>query len=468
MDALIEEGKKNTSWTPTEVTPEDCCTFSYTSGTTGDPKGVKLTHGMLVQCSAAVNGRLENTNQQLSERDTYISYLPAAHSFEQALFACVCVYGMKAGFYSGDPIKLLKEDLPALKPTFFPSVPRIFNRVYGIIKDKISTAAGQGRGGGCKHWLIDKAIATKLANLKRTGTVRSKMYDKAIFSKFRAFLGGNVRLMITGSAPISAEVLDFLKVCFCCPIAEGYGMTETCAGSFTTFLNDPVSGHVGGPLANVKVRLRDIPEMGYLSTANPPKGEICMWGPSIMKGYFKNPEKTAEAFHDGWLLSGDVGVINPNGSVKIIDRAKNIFKLSQGEYIAPEKLENVYIQCPWLQQVWVYGDSLRDFIVLVGVTEPGKMKDYAEEVKKELNEDLYNSLELRERVYESIEQLAVENKFNGLEKPKNMLLVKDPFTVENDLLTPTMKTKRNIAKKHFETQINKMYEEGMVLGKKKK
>jgi long-chain acyl-CoA synthetase len=110
--------------------------------------------------------------------------------------------------------------------------------------------------------------------------------------------------------------------------------------------------------------------MGYLSTDNPPRGEVCFWGPSVMKGYFKNPEKTAEAFHNDWLLSGDVGMILPNGSIKIIDRAKNIFKLSQGEYIAPEKLENVYVQSEWILQVWVYGDSLRDFALAFVVLDP--------------------------------------------------------------------------------------------------
>ena len=134
--------------------------------------------------------------------------------------------------------------------------------------------------------------------------------------------------MATGSAPISPDVLDFLKIAFCCPLIEAYGMTETGGGSFTTLVGDPLSGHVGGPLCNVKIRLKDIPEMNYMSTNDPPQGEVCFQGSSVMSGYFKNPEKTAEALHDGWLHSGDVAQINPNGSINIIDRAKNIFKLS--------------------------------------------------------------------------------------------------------------------------------------------
>lgn len=178
-------------------------------------------------------------------------------------------------------------------------------------------------------WFIKKAIATKLANLAATGQVTHSCYDAIIFAKVKQLMGGNLRAMVTASAPLSGEVLDFLRIAFCCDLREGYGMTETCGASFATFTGDPSSGHVGGPLAQVKFRLKDIPEMGYLHTNNPPKGEICFFGPSNMLGYFKNPEKTEETrTADGWIMSGDVGRINPDMSVSIIDRAKNIFKLS--------------------------------------------------------------------------------------------------------------------------------------------
>ena len=135
-------------------------------------------------------------------------------------------------------------------------------------------------------------------------------------------------------------------------------MTETTGGSVATRPGDPRTGHVGGPVANVKIRLKDLPENGYLSTDKPPRGEICFWGSSIMTGYFNNPEKTAEALTaDGWMQSGDVGVINDDGTIQVIDRAKNIFKLSQGEYISPEKCENIYIQSEWLAQTFIHGDS---------------------------------------------------------------------------------------------------------------
>lgn len=178
--------------------------------------------------------------------------------------------------------------------------------------------------------------------------------------------------MVTASAPIDAKVLEFLKVAFCCPMIEGYGLTETSGGSSYTKLYDPVIGHVGGPTKAVKWRLKNIPEMNYFATDKPyPRGELCMKGPAIFAGYFKRDDKTAEAFDsEGWFKTGDVVQVYPNGSVRIIDRAKNIFKLSQGEYIAPEKIENCFAMSPILPQSMVYGDSMKSCCVAIIVTNP--------------------------------------------------------------------------------------------------
>jgi len=140
--------------------------------------------------------------------------------------------------------------------------------------------------------LLDAGLKAKLNNLRAGNGLDHCFYDCLIFNKIKGMLGGRVRFMATGSAPIAGEVLDFLKVCFGCDICEAYGMTESSGGSTVTYPGDPNTGMVGGPLANVKIRLKDVPEMGYFHTNNPPGGEICFWGPSIMKGYFRNPEKT--------------------------------------------------------------------------------------------------------------------------------------------------------------------------------
>lgn len=210
-----------------------------------------------------------------------------------------------------------------LQPNFFPSVPRLYNRIYSVLNGAINSA------GGCKTWLAKKAIDSKIFYLRRDAAYTDACYDKLVFAKICARLGGNVKYMITGSAPIDPQVLEFFKVCFCCPVLEGYGLTEVSGGASVTFPNDPVAGHVGGPLPCIKWRLKDVPEMNYLSTDKPyPRGELCMQGNTVFSGYYKRPDKTAEAFEDGWFKTGDVCQVYPNGSVKIIDRSKNIFKLS--------------------------------------------------------------------------------------------------------------------------------------------
>ena len=266
--------------------------------------------------------------------------------------------------------------------------------------------------------------------------------------------------MTTGSAPIDKKVLDFLKICFSCPIIEGYGLTETSTGGGTTSMDDPVTGHVGGPSEAIKIRLKDLPEMEYLSTDKPyPRGEICMKGPCIFKGYYKRPDKTAEAFDsDGWFMSGDVGMIYPNGSIKIIDRSKNIFKLSQAEYIAPEKLENVYVLSPFIAQSMIYGDSLKDCVVAIVVPDEIAAKKWAEANGKEESE-ICTDEDFKKAIMDDMVNLAKENNLNSLERPKDIFLTMEAFSVDNDMLTPTFKLKRNIAKKVYQTQIDSMYAE---------
>ena len=186
-------------------------------------------------------------------------------------------------------------------------------------------------------------------------------------------------MMVTGSAPIEKQVIDFMKICFSCPMLEGYGLTESAAASCFMSPDDHVTGHVGGPMESIKIRLKDLPEMNYTSADKPyPRGEICMTGPSIFSGYYKRQDKTEEAFDaEGWFLTGDVGLVFPNGSIKIIDRSKNIFKLSQGEYIAPEKIEQIMTMSPMIAQIFLYGDSFKNCCVAVIVPEEDALKKWA-------------------------------------------------------------------------------------------
>lgn len=369
------------------------------------------------------------------------------------MFAASLVNKIATGFYQGDPLKLT-EDCQVLKPAFFPSVPRLYNRIYGKITSTLEQA------GSCKKWLIDKALATKQANLAATGATTHGCYDKLVFSKTAAILGGNVRKMVTGSAPIDKAVLEFLKVAFCCPVLEGYGLTESAAGSCITHPDDPLCGHVGGPTEYVKFRLKDLPEMDYRITDKPyPRGEVCMIGPSMFSGYYKREDKTQEC-HDeeGWFHTGDVGMVYPNGSVKIIDRSKNIFKLSQGEYIAPEKIENIFVLSHFVGQSFVYGDSLKNNVVAIVVPDAVFAKSWAE--KKGVASDLASvcqNADFKKELFDDLLQLAGKNKLSSLEKPKDIHLHAQEFSVDNNILTPTFKLKRNVAAKEFEPQIKEMY-----------
>ena len=228
-----------------------------------------------------------------------------------------------------------------------------------------------------------KGLQEKLENIKKDGSYLHNIYDPLVFSTIKAQAGGRLRMLMSGAAPTAKDVQELLKVTFCCSYPEAYGMTETAGGSIYAHTDDQNTGHVGGNLACMKVRLRDIPEMGYYyedPEGGNPKGEICFKGTNIFTGYYKQPERTAESFdEEGWFLSGDVAEVRPDGSLRIIDRAKNIFKLMQGEYVAPEKLENIFIQSKLISQAWIHGDPTKDFIVALLVVDPNHLAAFCKD-----------------------------------------------------------------------------------------
>ena len=284
-----------------QLTPESIAAFSYTSGTTGEPKGAMISQLNFVTTIIAAADKIE-----INETDSYLSYLPMAHVLERNLFYTISWYQGSIGLYGGDVLKL-KEDLAILKPTLFASVPRLFNKMY----DAISKAFSEK--GSCLKGLINKGLNTKLKNLHAHGKTTHWFYDKLVFKKTKDILGGRVKIMITGSAPISVDVIDFLKVAFCAPIIEGYGQTEANAFEFATIKQDGISGNVGGPFMSNEFKLVDVAEMNYTNRDKDdqgrpsPRGEIWVRGPNIIPGYYKNDEKNKETFVDGWLMSGDIG-----------------------------------------------------------------------------------------------------------------------------------------------------------------
>ncbi|KAL6640437.1 hypothetical protein ACP70R_021560 [Stipagrostis hirtigluma subsp. patula] len=462
--------------------PEDVATICYTSGTTGTPKAnypyfrlsFALTKALLLYpsnlsslMSTFAQGAVLSHENLIANvagssmgikfypSDVYISYLPLAHIYERANQVALLHYGVAIGFYQGDNLKLM-DDLAVLRPTVFSSVPRLYNRIYAAITNAVKES------GGLKEKLFNTAY-----NAKRQAVINgrnpSPMWDKLVFNKIKARLGGRVRLMTSGASPLSSDVMEFLRICFGGEVLEGYGMTETSCVISTMDIGDKLIGHVGSPNPSCEVKLVDVPEMNYTSEDQPyPRGEICVRGPIIFHGYYKDEVQTREVIdEDGWLHTGDIGLWLPGGRLKIIDRKKNIFKLAQGEYIAPEKIENVYAKCKFIAQCFIYGDSFNSSLVAIVAVEPDVLKAWAasEGIQYEDLRQLCADPRARAAVLAEMDSIGKEAQLRGFEFAKAVTLVAEPFTLENGLLTPTFKVKRPQAKAYFAKEISDMYEQ---------
>ncbi|XP_053498435.1 long-chain-fatty-acid--CoA ligase 1b [Ictalurus furcatus] len=426
---------------------DDLAVICFTSGTTGNPKGAMLTHRNILSNISAFT-MITATSCPLSPSDSHISYLPLAHMFERVVQGVMLVHGSRIGYFTGD-IRCLVNDLMALQPSVFPVVPRLLNRML----DKIFAQANSP----LKKWILGYAFRRKEAEMMSGIMRRNSLWDKIIFKKVQDSLGGRVRLMLTGAAPVSAPVLTYLRAAVGCQFYEGYGQTECTAGCTVTLPGDWSAGHVGPPLPCNILKLVDVAEMNYLAVNG--EGEVCVKGPNVFMGYLKDPEKTKEAIdQDGWLHTGDIGRWLPNGTLKIVDRKKHIFKLAQGEYIAPEKIENIYIRSEPVAQAFVHGDSLQACLVAIIVPDPDFLLGWAN--KRGFHgsyEELCSSKEVKNAILEDIVKLGKESGLKSFEQVKDIALHTEMFSVQNGLLTPTLKAKRAELRNHFRQQIDQLY-----------
>ncbi|PWY79547.1 AMP-binding enzyme [Aspergillus heteromorphus CBS 117.55] len=421
--------------------PPDIITVNYTSGTTGAPKGVVLTHENAV---AASSGALMIFTQTAG--DTLASYLPLAHIYARMAEHAAFWAGARIGYFHGNILELV-DDLKLLKPTGFMSVPRLYTRFGNAIRS--STVEQPGfKGALSRH-----VVSTKTANLRNPdpskATIKHALYDRIWAKKVAAAIGlDRARMMVSGSAPLDPSLHQFLRVTLGVDLIQGYGLTETYAMACAQPLTDLTAGNCGSLAPCTEACLLSLPDMEYSVDDKPhPRGELLLRGSNVFREYFRDPEETTKAMtEDGWFRTGDVCTIDDMGRIIIIDRRKNVLKLAQGEYISPERLEGVYLsEMGYLAQGYVHGDSMQTFLVAIFGVQPDTFAAFAGKVLGRTVEatdiegikSIVNDTRIRQAVLKDLERIARKHKLAGYERVKNCALMVDPFTIENNLLTPT-------------------------------
>ena len=436
--------------------PDTIMTICYTSGTTGNPKGVMLSQRNLISVLETV---IRDSSVPLDEFGTHISFLPLAHIFERMVISGFMGVAAKIGFVSGSIKATLMEDMNLLGPTLLFTVPRVLQTIRKKIFDGFDAL------NTWKKKLAYKAYHTKLENYKKYGIITHAFYDQLVFKKIRAMFGNRLKTILCASAPMPKELADDFKVILSIPIIEGLGMTELAGSAFCTSYHDLTNFTAGGVTGGVRMIIKSVPDLGYtiddvIDGVNCPAGEICLKGPLIFDGYYKNDEENEKSFDkDGYFHTGDVGRIFPNlgNGLKIVDRVKEIFKLSQGEYIIPAKLETVYSKSNFIQQIMIYGNSSMNNIIAIICPDKKRCADALGISVEELVKDEENK-ELQNLFIDDLLKLANEAKFNGLEKVKYVLITFEGFTVSNTCMTPTMKIVRKKVELRFKNRIDKIYE----------
>lgn len=453
---------------PIAPEPSSIYTISFTSGTTGaNPKGVVLTHrnavASIVFCT---------TMTKVRNNARVYCFLPLAHIYERMSFMFAMSQGAGIGFpQSNSPLTLL-DDVKALKPHILSLVPRVYTKLEAAIKAQTINNTEKP----LLQKIFTKAITTKMALQSKADGEEGRhiVYDRVIGLLRKKIGMENLIGFTTGSAPISPETVKFVKSALNAGMSQGYGLTESFAGICASQQYEANPGSCGAISVTTEMRLREIPEMNYYATdAEGPRGELLIRGPQIFKEYYKNPEETAKALDsEGWFHTGDIAKIDQtNGRLYIIDRVKNFFKLAQGEYITPEKVENTYLSAfPLVQQCYAHGDSLKTFLVaIIGVERESVVPWLLQKFKvskDEIAEDkdlikVLNDYEIKKTFLFGMNEAATS--LGGIEKVHNIYLDIEPLKLDDNVITPTLKIKRAIASKFFSETFDKLYEEGSLI-----
>jgi long-chain acyl-CoA synthetase len=418
------------------VTPEDICTFIYTSGTTGPPKGCVISHG---NYRAMLDMVVEKNVLEGGDELTYL-FLPLAHSFALLIQLGSFELGATLAYWERDPLRIM-ANLTEVKPTYFPSVPRIFEKIYTAATSAVE------KEGGLKKRIFDWSIGVgkRYGEAERSGGagpllgLQHALADRLVLEKIRNLFGGNLRVAVSGAAPINPDILRFFDAAGVL-ILEGWGMTETSTAATIATPDDFRFGTIGKPFPGVEVEIAD-------------DGEILVKGPNVFQGYYKNDEATSETIVGGWLHTGDIGEFDADGYLKITGRKKDIIITAGGKNITPANLEAEIKQHPMISQCVVIGDR-RPFLVAVVTLDPEEAAKFAEE--KGLDPaTLHTDDGIRASIQAHLDQ--VNQKFARVEQVKKFEVLPRDFSQEGGELTPSMKVKRNVVAQKYAGEVDALY-----------
>ena len=418
-----------------QVTPEDLATLIYTSGTTGDPKGVMLSHGNLYSNVSASTVAI-----QVGERAQTLSFLPLSHVLQRMVDYLLFAGGCSIAYARS--IQTVPEDIKVVKPTIVVSVPRLYEKIYSRATE------ASGFKGVLVHWALSVGGKWADATLEGSGpgpilAAKYALASKLVFSKVREAVGGRIEIFVSGGAPLPAEINRFFYFAGL-QILEGYGLTET---SPVTNVNTPEDfriGTVGKAVPGTEIRIAE-------------DGEILIRGPQVMQGYFQKPEATAAVIDgEGWFSTGDIGVLDEDGFLRITDRKKQLIKTSGGKYVAPQPIENRVKTNAYVDSCLVIGDR-RNFPVILVVPDFPVVRAWAQSqgITSAGNAELLADQRVQDLLEAEIAGRLVD--LASFERPKKIGLLPDPFTIENGMMTPKQSIKRRVVEEHYAGFIESFY-----------
>ncbi|WVW84190.1 hypothetical protein I302_106220 [Kwoniella bestiolae CBS 10118] len=455
LDEVVELGKGK----PVEALqakPEDVYCCMYTSGSTGTPKGVLLTHRNVV---AAIGSVWTLLYEYLTTKDSYLAFLPLAHILEFVVENSFIFAGLPIGYgrvktLTDASVRECKGDIAEFRPSILVGVPAVWELIRKGILSKVDTA------GALKKSIFNFAVRAKQTANQYSLPLVGGLTDKVVFDAVRAQTGGRLKIMFNGGGAVSKSTQAFLCTALVTMI-QGYGLTESTAMACILNPSFMQYGAVGGPVPAAEIKLVDAPEAGYFSTNALPQGEILLRGPAIFKGYYKRPDLDKEAFtEDGWFKTGDVGQWNKDGTLAIIDRLKNLVKLSGGEYIAIEYLESIYKSCPLSANGAIIANGEHNNPAMVVVAHPTNLPAFAKKNGLGDGEDLEHLCKDERVVEAALKELNNVGKkagLKGMELLEAIVLVADEWTPESGFLTAAQKLQRKVISDQYADRIKAVY-----------